>query len=422
MDVIVLFGVLFLCITLSVPIGFGIAIATTLAFFLFSNIDLIAIAQTATTGLDSFPMMAIPFFIFAGELMGSGGVARRLVDVAHNIIGHVTGGLAMTTAVTCMFFGAISGSACATVSAIGGVMIPEMERKGYDRGFAASLSACSGTIGLIIPPSIAFVIYGVVTGTSIGDLFIAGIVPGVLMTIAICITCYIMAKKHGYIGGERTSLKVTLNSIWEGKWAILSPLIILGGIYSGVFTPTEAAVVSCVYAIIIGLFVHKELTWKKIYEDSVSTMVLTGIAMFLLGVATAFAKYLTLAQVPPKVVAFMTGVTDNPILLMLMINLFLLLVGCFIDNIPATIILSPILLPVAMSTGLTAIQFGMILTLNLTIGLVTPPYGANLFIASAIADLPMERMFRTLVPLLISLLIVLMIVTYLPGVSTVFLD
>lgn len=411
MDILFLFGVMFLCITLSVPIGFSIGIATTLTFWLFSDLSLTIVAQSSVTGLDSFNMMAIPFFILAGTIMGSGGVARRLVDVAQKAIGHLPGGLAAVTTVTCAFFGAISGSGCATVSAVGGVMIPEMNKKGYDPAFCASVASAAGALGMVIPPSIAFVVYGVVTKTSVGDLFIAGIVPGLLMMMAIIFASYRICKKEGYGGGEKATKKELLHAIWEAKWSMLAPVIILGGIYSGKFTATESAVIAVVYAMIIGFFVHKELTFKGLYDALVDAMMLNGMSMFLLGIATAFAKYLTVAQVPAKLVAFLTGITDNRILL-------LLLIGCVLDSVPANTIMAPILLPLAVSCGLTPIQFGVVMVVNLAIGLITPPYGANLFIGAAVANVKMETMIKTTIPIIIALMIPLILVTYVPDIST----
>lgn len=421
MDMIFLFGILFLCITLSIPIGFSIAIATGLTFYFYSDLPITVMAQASVTGIDSFPMMAIPFFILSGIIMSEGGVAKRLIYVAQAFVGHFTGGMGIVMTIACMFFGSISGSAPATVSAIGGFMIPEMNKIGYDKGFSASLAATAGTIGLIIPPSIAFVIYGVVTNTSIGDLFIAGIVPGVLMTIALSFACWIIAKKNNYPRTERIPRRKILPIIWDAKWAILTPVIILGGIYSGMFTPTEAAVIAVVYSVIIGLLVYKELTLKKLYNALVETMVLNGIILFMLGLANAFARYLNLAQAPAKAVNLITSLTDNPILLLLMLNVLLLLVGCIIDNVPVIIILAPIMLPVAMSAGLTPLQFGIVMVLNTTIGLVTPPYGPNLFIAASIANIKMEQMLRTLWILLMALAFVLIVVTYFPAVTTIFL-
>ncbi|MDL2227096.1 TRAP transporter large permease [Deltaproteobacteria bacterium OttesenSCG-928-M10] len=422
LDVVVLFAILFISITLTVPVGFALGLASMVTFAIFSDVSMIIVPQSSVTGLDSFPMMAIPFFIMAGIVMSKGGVAKRLVNVADALVGHITGGLAIVTTMACMFFGSISGSAAATCSAIGGFMIPEMKAKGYDAPFAASITACAGTIGLLIPPSLSLVIYGVVTNTSIGDLFIAAIIPGILMTIALSVACYLYAKKHGYVGGKRIGLKATLKIVWDAKWSLGAPVIILGGIYSGFFTPTEAAVVSIVYAIIVGMFIYRELDLKNLYGAAVEAMAINGMIMFMLGLATVFAKYVTLAQVPYKIVAFISSFTDSAIVILLLMNAFLLLVGCIMDNIPALIVLSPIMLPLALQAGLNHVQFGVMIVLNTTIGIVTPPYGPNLFIGATLAGTKMERMMKPLLPLLLALLIVLAIVTYIPQVSTVFLE
>lgn len=413
MEVLVLFGSFILLIFIKVPIGYAIGMGTMVTLMLFSDIPLVMITQNAVAGVDSFPLMAIPFFILAGNIMSTGGVAKRLVDLANLLLGKVTGGLAMVTTAVCMFFAAISGSAMATTSAVGAFMIPEMEKKGYDRGFSASVAAAAGTIGVIIPPSIPFVLYGVVTGTSIGDLFKGGFLPGISMGIALMVACYFISKKEGYRG---TDEKVTGRKLWvtfkDAIWAIMSPGIILGGIYSGVFTPTEAAVVSVVYSALVGAFVYKELTLQKLYEALKDTIVVNGLTTFMVGLSAAFAAYLSMEQIPTMIANSILSITSNPILLLLIINAFLLVVGCFIDNIPATIILAPILLPIVTKLGMSPVQFGIILTMNLAIGFTTPPYGIDLFVASAIANVSIERMMKTMKWLILALLIVLMLTTY----------
>lgn len=419
MDIAVLFLTMFLLIGIGVPIGYAIGFSTLVTIIIYTDIPLVIVAQKAFTGVDSFPLMAIPFFILAGTLMTHGGIARRILNFINVFIGSITGGLGIVTTVSCMFFGAISGSAIATTSAMGSFMIPAMEEKKYDKSFAAAITASAGTIGIIIPPSIPFVIYGVVTNTSIGDLFIAGVIPGVLMGIALILTCYIISKRRGYVGDDtKMSWALAWKEFRSAIWALLSPIIVLGGIYGGIFTPTEAAVVSVVYSLVIGVFVYRELDLVKIKRALFDTLIINGITTFMIGLSMIFATYLSLNQVPQRIAAFLLEVTDNKILLLLMINIFLLLVGCLIDNIPACIILAPILLPVVVSLGMTPLQFGIVLTMNLAIGFITPPYGPNLFVAASVANISVDKMFRQIMPFILALFIVLMICTYIPATST----
>lgn len=422
MEALTLFGSFFILMFLTVPIGYSIGLATLITLVTSSKIPLVMISQNAIAGVDSFPLLAIPFFMLAGNLMSGGGIAKRILDFAEKLIGSITGGLAMVTTVTCMFFAAISGSAVATTSAVGAFMIPAMKDKGYDEGFSASLTAAAGTIGVIIPPSVPFVIYGVVSGTSIIDLFKAGLLPGILMGLALMITSYIISKKNGYTGNpKRATLKELWESFKDAIWALLSPIIILGGIYSGRFTPTEAAVISVVYSAIIGRFVYKELDNEAFYKAFKDTIVINGATTFMVGLSMAFAAYLSLQQIPVTIAKALTSITSNKIILLLLINVFLLLIGTLIDNIPATIILSPILLPVVTKLGMSPITFGVMLTMNLAIGFVTPPYGINLFVASAISNVSMGDMMKFMGYFILALLIVLVLTTYFPPTTMLFI-
>lgn len=422
MEILLLFIIMFGLMAFSVPIGFSIVIAASACFALFTEVPISVIAQTAVTGLDSFPMLACPFFILAGALMSRGGLAKRLIDMIQSFVGHLTGGLAISSVVTCMFFGAISGSATATVSSIGGFMIPEMKQRGYETGFCASLVSCAGSLGLFIPPSLSLVFYAVVTGSSIADLFIATVVPGIIVTVVLCLVAWFLSRKYGYPKEKKSTWRERGRAVWDAKWAIVCPVIILGGIYSGLFIPTEAAVVAVVYSIIIGVFVYKELDLKAIWETLIESMSMNGLVMFLLAFATGFARYVTLEQVPTKLVSFISGITDSPILILLMINVLVLLVGCVMDNVPSIMILSPILLPLALQAGLTPVQFGVVMSINTTIGLVTPPYGADLFVGATIAKCKVEDTFRTLLPFVIGLIFCLFLVTYIPDLSTFVLE
>lgn len=416
MILIILFAVLILLLTFSIPIGISLGLATAIAFVLDGGISTTIIAQNAFASLDSFPLMAIPFFILAGNLMSYGGVSKRLLVFADAIIGRVTGGLAMVTTLTCMFFAAISGSGPATVSAIGSFMVPAMEERGYAPGYAAGITSVAGAIGVIIPPSIPFVIYGVTAGVSIGSLFLAGIVPGILIGIALMIANYFLSKKLGYKGSsEQPPL---FKSFIHALPSLSVPVVILGGIYRSIFTPTEAAVVGVVYGLFIGVVVNKALGWKEIKQALIDTALINGATTFMIGLSASFAGFLTMKQVPALVGTWLLGISNNKIVILLLIHLILLIVGLFIDNISSTIILTPILLPIVTQFGIDPIHFGVILSMALAIGFSTPPYGANLFVASAISGVSIDRMTRYVIPFIIANLIVLLLVTFLPFLST----
>lgn len=419
MAILILFILLIITITITLPIGVAMGLSTLIVItFVSDKLSVITMAQNAFTGLDSFPLLAIPFFVLAGELMGRGGVSKRLLKLADAMLGYVTGGLGMVTTIGCMFFAAISGSGPATVSAMGSIMMPAMESKGYDKGYAAALTAAAGSIGVVIPPSIPFVLYGVVTGTSIGALFLAGIIPGILIGGSLMLANYIMSKKYNYVGsGKRVSFKEFLKVLKDAFWALLAPIIILGGIYGGIFTPTEAAVVGAVYALIIGIFIYKELKFKEIYECLRDTMIINGATNFIIGLSTTFANFLTIEQAPAKLANLLIVFSNSPWVVLLIINIMLLIIGMFIDNISSCIILAPILLPIVMKFGMDPVHFGIIMTVNLAIGFVTPPYGANLFVASAVGSVSMSRIIKFVMPLILAMLISLLLITLIPELS-----
>lgn len=419
MELAVLFGSMFLFVVIGVPIGWAVGAACVATMAIFPDIPMVLITQNCFTGLNSFPLMAIPFFVLSGALMTSGGIAKRLLNSANAIFGFLTGGLAMVSVVTCIFFGAVSGSGVATTSAIGGFMIPEMKKHGYDEGFSSALVAAAGTIGVIIPPSVPFVVYAVATGSSVSAMFLAGIIPGLLMGIALMITARFICKHKGY--GDKVSFmgwKVLISTILDAKWALLAPIIILGGIYGGIFTPTEASAVAVIYSYIVGRFIYRELDERSFIKTVRNAAVISAVTTFMLSFSTTFATYITMKQIPQALSMALISITENKYFLLLIINIFLLVVGCFIDIAPATLILAPILLPVAKSLGLTEIQFGIIMCVNLAIGFITPPYGINLFTASAISGVSMGRLSKNILPFLGALIVVLMLLTYIPWLST----
>ena len=419
--ILVLFGTMFLLMMIGSPIAVALGVATMVTMTATTNISLTTMSTACLSGLDSFPLMAIPFFMLAGNLMKSGGISRRILDFADAVVGWVTGSVGMVTVVASMFFAALSGSSPATVTAIGGITIPEMKEEGYDPAYATAITAAAGTIGVIIPPSIPFVIYGVAAQCSISDLFLAGIIPGILIGVVLMIVNYVTAKKHGFGHTKKFHAGHLLRTLGESIWALLVPVIILGGIYGGIFTPTESAVAAILYSIFVGVFIYHELDLKSILEAFKETALINGQTTFLVGISMAFARFLTMSQVPGTLAKGILGIS-NPIAILLVINLFLLVVGCFIDNISSTVILTPILLPIVAGIGMSPIQFGIVMTVNLAIGFITPPYGCNLFFASAISNVSVVDIAKKILPMIGVMLIVLMALTFIPALSIGILD
>ena len=415
---LMLFIILFLLMINGAPMGIALGLSTAITLLTTSSLGPTTIATACFSGLDSFPLLAIPFFILAGNLMRFGGLSKKILLFADALVGQIKGSLGMVTVVGCMFFAALSGSGPATVSAIGSITIPEMEEKGYDKAYGTALTAAAGTIGVIIPPSIPFVIYGVTANVSIADMFKAGVLPGILIGVALMIVNGVTVRKYGWDceKTEEFSIRKVLVTLRDTWLALMVPVIILGGIYASIFTPTESAVVGIVYTLLIGKFVYHELTLKTIYEAFRETVLTNGQTNFLVGFSMAFARFLTMAQIPGSI-AESIALIDNKILVLLLINLFLLIVGCFIDNISSMLILTPIFLPIVESYGMDPIQFGIMMTVNLCIGFVTPPYGCNLFIATAISNVPILSIAKRIIPMIIAMLIVLMFLTFCPPLS-----
>lgn len=415
---LILFGSLTIFLLLGVPIAISIGFASLLGL-IFSNMPTVYLAQGSFIAVDSFPLMAVPFFILAGNLMETGGLSKRLVRVANVLMGSHTGGLATVTVAACAFFAAISGSGPATVAAIGTIMIPAMIKKGYSKDFASAVAASGGALGILIPPSIVMVVYGVVGGVSIGDLFIAGILPGILISAVLIAVGYVISKKNGYSGsGEKFTFKELGVALKDAFWALLAPLIILGGIYGGVFTPTEAAVVAVVYGFIVGAFIYKELKFEQIYSSLYKTAITVGSVMIIIGVATTFGRLLTMYQIPHKMALYLSSVSQNKYVILMLINLFLLFIGMFMETLATVIILTPLLLPVVMRLGVDPIHFGILLVVNSEIGFLTPPLGVNLFVASGISKISIERITRAVIPFIIALFGAVTLLTFFPQIST----
>lgn len=413
----ILAGGLLLLALAGMPIAFALAIPAIAALWL-QDFDLMTLPQRMVAGSQSYTLLAVPCFVLAGELMSAGGLSRRLVDVAYVLVRGVTGGLGMVTVISGTFFAAISGASAADTAAVGRIMIPEMEQRGYDRAFATSLAICVGPIAVLIPPSIPMLVWAFIAEESVVDLFLAGVVPGLMIACGMLLVCWITARRQGIPRDERRITAAEVGRVlWDGKWSLAAPLLILGGIYTGVFTPTEAAAVGVFYGLIVGMLIHRELRFADLPALIMRAMRMTTIAVFILTAASAFSWLVAVEQLPQIVGAWVIGLSDNPLVILLCVNLLLLAVGAFMDNLAAMIILGGVLISLGNLLGLDPVHLGVIVVMNFAIGTVTPPFGYSLYVGSAISGLSVERLTRPLLLPIAVMLVALLLVTYFPAIS-----
>lgn len=415
---IALFVTLFLLLLTSVPISIALGLTTLLYIFYFTTLPMTQISDTLFNGINSFPLMAIPFFILAANLMVEGGIAQRLVAAANAVVGRFPGGLGVTAVASCIFFAAISGSSAATVVAVGTLLIPSMIRAGYPKPFSTGLVATSGGLGILIPPSVPLIVYGVVTETSIGDLFLAGVVPG-LLTGVLLIALVIFLAWRRKLGADTLSISRSerVKALRDAFLGMLLPIFVLGGIYGGIFTPTEAAAMAVCYTFVVSKFVYREISFKDVGAILVRSARMSAMVMFIIANAILFTFVLSLERIPGKIAAFLIDLDLSPWLFLLMVNLLFIAVGVFMDAIGAILILAPILYPIAMKLGVDPVHFGIIIVMNFEIGAITPPLGINLFVASGISGMSVLRVARAAIPWACVLLLALALVTYIPDIA-----
>ena len=418
MEIVVLFLVLFVLLALGVPVAFAL-FGSALATFAVADIPLIVAVQRMAAGISVFTLMAIPFFIFAGDLMYRAGIAERLVRVADAAFGRVRGGLGLVDVGASMMFGAVSGSAIASASAIGSTMVPLMDEKGYDRDYSVNVTVTAAIVGLLIPPSHNMIIYAAASGigVSIGDLFVAGIVPGLMTGGMLMVTAWLVARRRNLPRGEFPGWRAFLRATLYAVPGLMTGVIIMGGILSGIFTPTESSAIAVIYTIVVGTLVYRNLGWKGTWEAAQKSVRTAAMVLFIIAAATAFGFALALLEVPAALAGLISAMTDNPIMTLLIINIMLLLLGTFMDMAPLIVITTPIFLPVAMASGVDPVHFGIILMINLGIGLVTPPVGSVLFVGSAVSKVPIVEMVRTIWPFYLTLIAALLLISYVPALS-----
>ena len=417
-----LFIILFTLFIINVPIAVALGMSAAIVFVVQDSVPLIVAIQRMFNAASNFPLLAIPFFILAGKLMESGGISRRLIHLANVIVGSIRGGLAMVSVMACTFFGAISGSGAATTAAVGSLLIPAMVRKGYDKSFSTAIhAAAGGTAGIVLPPSVPLILYGVTASVNIGDLFIAGIIPGLFIALTLAVFVYIVSIKKGYGGGDAFGFRDFLIALRDAILPLLMPVIILGGIYGGVFTPTEASVVAVIYGLVVGLFIYRELKLKDLVNIFTSATVTTSVIMFIIACAAIFGNLLARERVPEMITGLMLGFTDSWIVALLLINLVLLVLGTCMETAAAIIILTTILVPIAVAMDINLVHFGIIMIVNLAIGLITPPVGINLFVAANIAGIKFEKIVIAIVPFVLIMIVNLLIISFLPVMSLLLL-
>lgn len=421
MSSIIVFLMLAGILATGTPIAVALVATVMLSLLIFTDVPMLVIIQQMFNSADSFTLMAIPFFVLSGNIMTAGGISRRLIRVATALFGGISGGLAIAATAACAFFAAISGSSPATVAAIGAIMVPALMKAKYDDKYSIGIVTSAGSLGIMIPPSIPMVVYALATGEPIGKLFMAGVVPGLVTAAVFALMCYLAAKRGGFgqVNGEnKADLKEIADSLREGFWGLMMPLIVLGGIYSGMFTPTEAAAVAVVYSAIVGSFIYRDIKLKDYICILTTSASVSAMIMFIIISASAFSWYLTSQGIPQDVAAWIISVAPEPWMFLLAVNVLLLIVGCFMEPNSAILVLAPLFYPIVMKLGINPIHFGIIMIFNLELGLLTPPLGLNLFVASGMTGFPLSRIIKSVIPFLIAMFILLAVYTYIPAFST----
>ena len=416
-----LFGFLIVgCLCIGLPIFIALGIGPLVELILNGE-PLEGFAQTLYSGVDQYTLMAIPCFVLAGAIMGRSGITQDLVDMMKAAVGKVSGGLAIVTILACTFFATISGSGPGTVAAVGALLIPAMKKERYDEDFAAAVSASGGVLGVLIPPSNPLIVYGVITSASIGDLFIAGIVPGLLMSFLMMGTVFLISQVRGYAGGNAFHVRALAVSIWNGKYSLMMPVIVLGGIYTGMVTPVEAAVVAVLYALVVAMLVKRTLTFRGLWDCFTESSTVCGGLTIIMGTAVLFGEYMTMNMIPQSLAAFIIEFVSSKYTLLIIICIFLLIIGTFMETLATTMILTPILLPVITTFDIDVIQFGVIMVVTNAIGMLTPPLGLNLFVACNLTGLSLEQVSSQVIPFICALILGLALIAFIPWLSLVLL-